>query len=129
MDIWKMAVATLCCSMVSVSWAGTAQPGKRPSSYPLPPSKKECATCHVTEGTKVTAALKKELSGLCLDCHPDRTAPREHRIDIEPSQEVKKLPLTNGKMTCVTCHDPHKNLYGALRRLPGTELCLACHPK
>ena len=129
MDIRKIAVATLCCSMIAVSCAGTAQPGKRQSSFPLPASKKDCSACHVTEGTKTTAALKKELSGLCLDCHPDRTAPQEHRVGITPSMAVTKLPLTDGKMTCFTCHDPHKNPYGALLRFPETELCLACHPK
>ncbi len=82
----------------------------------------------MTEGTKTSAALKKAPSGLCLECHPDRVAPQEHRVGIAPSLEPKKLPLADGKMTCVTCHDPHKNPYGTLLRMPETELCLACHP-
>ncbi len=129
MDTRKIVVAAFCFSMISLSCAGTTRHGKRPASFPLPDSKKDCATCHVTEGTKVTAALKKEPSDLCLGCHPDRTAPQEHRVGIAPSLAVTKLPLADGKMTCVSCHDPHKNTYGALLRLPGTELCLTCHPK
>ncbi len=129
MDIRKAVAAAWLCSLVVMSCAAAAQHGKRPLSLPLPQSKKDCATCHVSEGPKVTKALKKELSGLCLDCHPERTSPQEHRVGIAPAQAVRKLPLTNGRMTCITCHDPHKNAYGALLRLPGTELCLDCHPK
>jgi len=31
-------------------------------------------------------------------------------------------------ITCLTCHDPHKNPYGNLLRMKETDLCLLCHP-
>jgi predicted CXXCH cytochrome family protein len=124
MAIRKIVVTVLWCSMVTVS----CNAGRRPAAFPLPDSKKNCATCHVIEGSRTTALLAKKLSDLCLDCHSDRVAPQEHRVGITPSMEVKRLPLADGKLTCVTCHDPHKNPHGALLRLPETELCLSCHP-
>jgi predicted CXXCH cytochrome family protein len=91
-------------------------------------SKHECSYCHVsvdTEGGK----LRSPLSGLCLECHPDRKAPNEHKVDIIPPMKVAGLPLTReGKMTCVTCHDPHdENGNPMLLRVNPSELCLRCH--
>ena len=124
----RMLVAALCGLMVTVSCAGAAHSRKGPSSFPLPASKKDCATCHQMEGSKPALALRKSMPDLCLECHTDRVAPAEHRIDIAPPAISKDLPLINGKLSCITCHDPHKNTYGALLRMKRTELCLTCHP-
>jgi len=97
------------------------------SSYPLPPSKQDCSLCHI-DAAQGTPALKQRLSDLCFSCHADRRAPNEHAVDIVPSLEVSGLPLFEGRMTCVTCHDPHTNPYGSLLRKPEAELCLSCHP-
>lgn len=80
------------------------------------------------DGTGTTGDLKKKLSALCLDCHPDRVTPSEHKVDIVPSLKVVGLPLTDGKITCTTCHDPHVNRHRRLLRLKESDLCLACHP-
>lgn len=125
MGIKGMLIGVLWCTVITASCGAS---GRRPPAFPLPDSKKHCASCHVIEGTRTTALLVKKPSALCLDCHTDRLAPVEHRVDIAPSMEVKKLPLTDGKMTCFTCHDPHRNPHGALLRMPQAELCLACHP-
>jgi len=53
------------------------------------------------------------LSDPCLDCHRDRKAPAEHKVDIVPATEVKGLPLAEGMMTYYTWHDPQS--------LPSTE--------
>jgi predicted CXXCH cytochrome family protein len=53
--------------------------------------------------------------------------PAEHKVNVVPSMRVKGLPLSDGKITCVTCHDPHKNRYGKLLRVKAKELCLTCH--
>lgn len=92
----------------------------------VPGIKKDCATCHVE--IEKGPGLKKALSGLCLDCHPDRMAPNEHKVDIVPAREVGKLPLFDGRMTCATCHDSHSNPYGKLLRVPQKDLCFQCHP-
>ncbi len=95
------------------------------ASTPLPDSKKDCTACHTSPGA---ATLRKPLSGLCLDCHPGREAPAEHIVDVVPSMPVKQLPLRDGRMTCVTCHDPHTNKNGNLLRVPARALCKHCHP-
>lgn len=106
----------------------TKTPARPQVSYTLPEIKKDCATCHLPTGTAKAGELKKKLSSLCLDCHQDRKAPAEHTVDFVPAREVKGLPLTNGMITCFTCHNPHKNLHGNLLRMKATDLCFVCHP-
>ncbi|MHB8846753.1 MAG: cytochrome c3 family protein [Nitrospirota bacterium] len=120
--------AAACSFMLSASCAGTAAQGSgRPAAYPLPEIKKDCSGCHTPEGSK-SGELKKALSQLCLDCHQDRTAPAEHRVDIVPKREVEDLPLFGGRIACATCHDVHRNTHGSLLRMPARKLCFACHP-
>jgi len=106
--------------------AAGALPGARPVEHTLPDSKKNCALCH-QDGSAAKEGLRKPLSQLCIDCHPERTAPAEHKVDVVPAVEVRGLPLTDGKITCVTCHDPHRNTFGSLLRKKQTDLCLSCH--
>lgn len=116
-------LAIVACSAVTAS--GTEKAADRA----VPEIKMTCATCHGSHDTTVRAPLLvKPLSTLCLDCHQDRTAPNEHVVDVAPKAKVQGLPLKDGKMTCVTCHDPHKNEHGKMLRLPARDLCLRCHP-
>ena len=120
----RIAVVTLC---IVVSAAGAAD-AKKPGGE-IPEIKKNCATCHGShDTTALEPLLVKPLSTLCLDCHPDRKAPKEHVVDVTPKTKVQGLPLKDGKMTCVTCHDPHKNDYGKMLRIKQKDLCLRCHP-
>lgn len=96
------------------------------SAYPA--EKHQCDYCHVFTDKSPGAALKAPLSGLCVGCHTGRTAAGEHVVDIVLAMKVDELPLSNGKMTCVTCHDPHeKSGQPKLLRVKQTELCLKCH--
>jgi predicted CXXCH cytochrome family protein len=70
--------------------------------------KHECSYCHVTSDKTVQRQLKAPLSELCVECHPERRSPNEHKVDIVPPMKVEGLPLSKeGKITCATCHDPH----------------------
>ena len=93
----------------------------------LPEIKKDCAVCHLPEDGRPAGILKKPLSDLCLECHADRQAPNEHKVDIIPSMAVTDLPLMEGKMTCVTCHDPHSATYPQMLRTAPKNLCFRCH--
>ena len=115
-------------ALLAAGCAGTSRPSAAADGFPLPGVKKDCTTCHVPAGPSGTGALRKGLSDLCTDCHRDRVPPQEHKVDIVPTMPVKDLPLTDGRMTCFTCHDPHRNPHGGLLRKPETELCLSCHP-
>lgn len=89
--------------------------------------KKDCSGCHISRKMKGALLLKKPISELCDGCHPERKSPDEHLVDVVPSMEVEGLPLTEGRITCITCHDPHKNPYGKLLRARIKDLCLICH--
>jgi predicted CXXCH cytochrome family protein len=131
MDIRTIAVLTSACSLLfSTGHADTALPAtsQPTASYQLPKIKNDCGICHLSTGASVTGELKKKLSDLCLDCHSNRTYPLEHKVDIVPKMDVQGLPLADGKVTCVTCHDPHANLHGKMLRMRSKDLCLVCHP-
>lgn len=130
MNIRNLVIAAVyaCAGIAACAAVSPPAVSRPPAAYPLPESKKDCSTCHLPAGTGTSPALKNKLSALCLDCHMDRVAPSEHQVDIVPKMEVKGLPLTDGRITCFTCHDPHRNPHGGLLRKPETELCLSCHP-
>lgn len=129
MDILTRYIVTTACGILLMNGlADAARQKGLPESYPMPEAKRDCTTCHLAAGPNQAGELRKGLSSLCLDCHPDRKAPAEHKVDIAPSREVKGLPLTKGNMTCFTCHDPHRNLHGKLLRMNPRDLCLVCHP-
>jgi predicted CXXCH cytochrome family protein len=93
-----------------------------------PDLKKDCALCHDSHGGMAGYRLLKPPSSLCIDCHPERKGDREHRVDIVPSMPVKNLPLFEGTMTCVTCHEPHgDSSYPVLLRDEPASLCKRCH--
>ncbi len=96
----------------------------------IPAIKKDCTVCHTSHDIAgKTAALKKPLQELCIDCHADRAAPNEHKVGVAPQAAVKTLPLKDGKITCITCHDPHKGTYRKMLRVPPKDLCITCHNK
>lgn len=84
----------------------------------------QCQDCH-DPGTPSAANLKQPLSGLCIDCHRTRIDSGEHVVDIPANTATTALPLQTGRMTCVTCHDPHAQ--GVALRMSDPELCQACH--
>ncbi len=117
----------LICILVTQGCAESARAKGLPE-YKMPEIKKDCTACHTSHDVKKgTPALKKPVSELCIECHPDRKAPNEHKVDVVPKMKPEGLPLADGRMTCVTCHDPHDNKYGSLLRMTENKLCLTCH--
>lgn len=96
----------------------------------VPSIKKDCTICHGSHDSKKNSILLiKPLETLCIGCHSDRKQPNEHRVDVVPIKKVRNLPLANGKVTCITCHDPHKNTYRPMLRMPARDLCIQCHSR
>jgi len=125
-----LSIMTVCLFVLTAGNAAAQERKERQAtSRALPDVKKDCATCHLPTGTAKVGELKKKLSALCLDCHGDRKAPVEHKVDIVPTMEVRGLPLTDGTITCITCHDPHANTHGSMLRMKNGDLCLVCHPR
>ncbi|GBE05602.1 MAG TPA: hypothetical protein ENH31_07770 [Nitrospirae bacterium] len=118
----------------------------------------KCLYCHVEKPDEKHARFKDvklvgNLEVLCQRCHGERDHPANADHLRKPSAMTLKvmkqgekqfnivLPLDNGKITCVTCHNPHeKGVIPAARkgakgadekyrlRLPG-RMCMACHQK
>lgn len=128
MHMISIITSLLALSML-VPGCAAAVRGSNPATGKLPEIKKDCALCHASHNAKKgVVLLKKPVPELCIGCHPGRIAPNEHKVDIVPTMNVGQFPLTNGKMTCLTCHDPHQNPYGSLLRMPEPDLCIKCHP-
>jgi predicted CXXCH cytochrome family protein len=104
--------------------------GESHSDFELPEIKKKCTLCHISSRLEEETRLIRPVSELCAGCHPDRITSSEHSVDVIPSMFVEELPLSpEGKITCVTCHDPHRNLYGTMLRIKTEILCQICHKK
>lgn len=85
-----------------------------------------CTYCHLDSATGTLVAPEP---GLCLKCHPDRKGTSEHKIEIVVTPPpAEPLPLMDGLMTCITCHDAHAT-ERPLLRLSEDKLCGACHQK
>lgn len=82
----------------------------------------DCLLCHETGGQSDGSLLLPEPQ-VCQLCHSPHN---DHAISIQPTATDVSLPLNNGLITCITCHDPHSPQPLQLR-LPGTQLCVACH--
>jgi predicted CXXCH cytochrome family protein len=110
---------------VAVLWASCAF-----AAEALPPVKKDCFLCHELNEKGTMVGLKKPINELCLQCHPDRSAPNEHAVGVTPPFSVENLPLYSGKVTCASCHEPHglTGISKMLRAKP-RDLCLYCHKK
>lgn len=106
-----------------------------------------CSTCHAPHAN---ASPDSRGNALCQRCH---AAPQSHSEDAahawgHPLGAVPEgsgdLPLRQGHVACITCHDPHRWSVGGetdagqpgtpgtsfLRRMDQAEegLCLSCHP-
>jgi predicted CXXCH cytochrome family protein len=79
-----------------------------------------CLHCHVASTTPTAAGtipytpLRRTIRSLCLQCHEthldyfspghlDRVVPQRMRSVVKEAG----LPLQDGRITCVTCHNPH----------------------
>jgi len=127
-SIGLLLMLFLCTPGCARTAAAPAVP--KTEAFRLPASKQDCTTCHGShQKDRGTLLLKKPLAELCIECHPDRMAPTEHKIGVVPSMNTGTLPLADNKLTCITCHDPHSNRYGRMLRVPAKALCQNCHLK
>lgn len=85
-----------------------------------------CADCHGSASPNTNDPIQA-LSGLRADCHIERIAAGEYVVDIPVNISSNTLPLQNGQLTCITCHDPHKVFAELL--LGGPGLCRECHAR
>ncbi len=88
-----------------------------------------CTGCHDPHSANYKYNLKASKKDLCKLCHVIPIPGHLHEMYGNPPR-IKlppDLPLTSdGKIMCLTCHDPHGAKGNKLTRRSG---CDACHPK
>ncbi len=84
----------------------------------------DCLICHVTDSQTDGSLILPEPE-VCQPCHSPHS---DHAILIQPTEADPSLPLSDGLMTCITCHDPHSPQPLQLR-LPANRLCVSCHDR
>lgn len=99
-------------------------------------SDSECQKCHV-DSENNPKELTASVSKLCGICHRNGMKTASHPVDIFPetTKIPSDMPLSRGKLTCNTCHNPHAKRFNAfgeksyfLRRTAiGREFCISCH--
>lgn len=84
-----------------------------------------CTACHSTHaalkpGTDQGHLLKKDsVNETCFNCHRDKKA---------HVSRVAHMPIREGKVTCVDCHQPHGSPHArSLAFASVNELCVSCH--
>ncbi len=107
-----------------------------------------CAACHdVSEQGKRILRFEGQLTRLCTSCHDGQQARAAlHPVDGKPSQDLAShwptdFPLTDQRITCLTCHDVRRTCRAQPPRdtddpyfLRGPqvanrlEFCFLCHP-
>jgi predicted CXXCH cytochrome family protein len=120
-------------AVVSIAVVVTAVYTKRPHEY----TDRECFKCHINP-ENTPERLRGTVTRLCKHCHKKILRNSSHPVGIAPrfTSIPADLPLRDGKLTCVTCHNPHsekRTLFGSntyfLRR-PNTDMrvfCASCH--
>lgn len=128
----------------SVSREGFQQYFKESKTF-----KGQCSICHDTHGGNWQEEQVDKSRILCESCHNDEHYPTtvggfDHPMDIALN-ESSSLPGYSGKITCITCHDPHfwgssqhesstvdldgndANSFLRMTNWPEPTLCLDCH--
>ena len=119
--------------------------------YPRQPAPQLCRNCHncargmaclINSAHIGNASNIQSISDACLQCHNSQppalqTTHADHPVNITYTQKPgynqitdPRLVLVNGKITCITCHDPYQSEPNRLA-MPNdnSRLCLSCHNK
>ena len=114
---WSLAMAVSLSALLCLIQAGVLR-----AQVPTDELHGDCLFCHVTDSQTDGSLILTEPE-VCRLCHSPHN---DHAVLIQPTTVDPSLPLTNGLMTCITCHDPHSPQLLQLR-LPTTQLCASCH--
>jgi predicted CXXCH cytochrome family protein len=125
--ICRVLASLLIICLPAKGMSDTLQRNNAYTSEEVHGKSQDCAICHIMNSKNEAVQLIQPITKLCTSCHPDRKTPSEHIVDIVPSMAVNGLPLMNGNMTCVSCHDSHENRHKAMLRVDPKDLCLLCH--
>jgi DmsE family decaheme c-type cytochrome len=81
-----------------------------------------CTTCHSVHSPKSDKAQLKaaSITETCATCH---------KTEVAKEQRSGHMPVREGKMTCVSCHNPHGTTNVRMLRVGNwiNETCVSCH--
>jgi DmsE family decaheme c-type cytochrome len=81
-----------------------------------------CVTCHSVHTPQSPRAQLKTATEIetCANCH---------RAQVLKVKRISHMPLTEGKMQCSSCHNPHGSVNVKLLRVGNwiNESCVSCH--
>jgi DmsE family decaheme c-type cytochrome len=115
------------------------------SRTPVPQQNAQCLSCHQGGQRIFWHDSIHETNNLgCSDCHNPMTnfaarglTAREsinetcfqcHKVQRAQFQERSHMPLLEGKITCVDCHNPHGSTTSPLLKADSVnEVCYSCH--
>ena len=107
---------TACASIVM--WAATGSTGwDRSTRY----RDLGCSDCHnpMTRTSRTGLLREASVNEACFTCH------KTQRLQF---RKRSHMPLLEGKMTCVDCHNPHGSATDPLLRADSVnQLCFGCH--
>jgi len=81
-----------------------------------------CTTCHSVHSPKSEKSQLKTVSIVetCVECH---------KTEVAKLQRLGHMPVREGKMTCMSCHNPHGTTNVRMLRTGNwvNETCTGCH--
>ncbi len=98
-------------------------------------SKEKCILCHY-DAQNEPSRIQPTVFLSCAACHSKIEQMKSHPVDVYPSMKVPDdMPLTDGKLTCSTCHYIHPRNDGSFftedkllrRQVKGIFFCNVCH--
>ena len=99
----------------------------------LPFREGDCLRCHVAHWSDREAGLVEDPGILCEQCHriEPRSPAHPHPGVSKPTTEAgRALPwLKDGKLQCISCHNPHAAEMDGLLRATLDQGCNGCHTK
>ncbi len=108
----------------------------RTFAEPTAQDEQACLTCHHDKGLAEWDASTHAAEGVtCFDCHSIHKASnpldscKSCHADTEAQMQLPSHhPVREGKMSCVSCHDPHAATESALKtHMRVNDLCFTCH--
>jgi len=95
----------------------------------------ECVLCHM-DAKNDPDNIRPSMANACFNCHREVTEVMSHPTNIYPNIPVPAdMPLTDGKLTCLTCHyvhpkkekQPTERHYFLRRLVRESHFCRVCH--
>lgn len=113
-------ICAMCHQEDADRWLG------KPSLHP-PFASGNCPGCHDPHSSDYKYNLKADRKDICALCHQLPIPGHLHEAGGKPRFELPEdFPLTeDGKIMCLTCHDPHGAVGPKMTRRKG---CDGCHP-